>query len=106
VVDVPFPFIDTPEKKLRPALVLSDQHFQQASGAIILMMVTSAVRSRWDSDIELDDWQAAGLRKASILRFKIFTLDEQLVGSRRGALSDKDQQKVRKSLNSILACWF
>ncbi len=105
VVDVPFPFIDAPEKKLRPALVLSDQHFQQASGAIILMMITSAVRSRWDSDIVLDDWQAAGLRKASILRFKIFTLDEQLVGSRRGTLSDKDQQKVRKSLKNILSYW-
>jgi hypothetical protein len=85
--------------------VLSDQHFQQASGAIILMMATSAVRSRWDSDIELDDWKDAGLRKASILRFKIFTLDEQLVGSRRGALSDQDWQKVRKSLKNILACW-
>ncbi|MFH2113210.1 MAG: type II toxin-antitoxin system PemK/MazF family toxin [Spirochaetota bacterium] len=105
LVNVPFPFIDVPEKKLRPALVLSDQQFHQTSGAIILMMVTSAGRSRWDSDIVMDDWQAAGLHKASILRFKIFTIDEQLVVSRRGALSDRDQQKVRNFLRNIFSYW-
>jgi hypothetical protein len=56
----------------------------RTSGAIVLMMVTSAERSHWETDIELDDWQRAGLRKSSILRWKIFTLDEQLIVSRRG----------------------
>jgi len=105
VVDVPFPFIDTADKKLRPALVLSEPRFNQTTGAIVLMMVTSAERSHWETDIELDDWQIAGLRKASILRWKIFTIDEQLVVARRGALSDKDQQKVRDSIKINLFHW-
>ena len=105
VVDVPFPFIDTPGKKLRPAMVLSGLRFQQISGAIVLMMVTSAERSHWETDIELDDWQSAGLRKASILRWKIFTLDEQLIVSRRGVLSENDQQKVCDSIKVILSHW-
>jgi len=40
------------------------------------MMMTSAERSYWETDIKLDDWQRAGLRKASIIRWKIFTIDE------------------------------
>jgi mRNA interferase MazF len=105
VVDVPFPFIDAPGKKLRPAIVLSGLQFQQTSGAIVLMMVTSAERNRWETDIELDDWRSAGLRKASILRWKIFTLDEQLIVSRRGILTENDQQKVRDSIKIIFAHW-
>ena len=105
LVDVPFPFIDVPGKKLRPALVMSNQRFQQLAGAVTLMMVTSAERSRWESDIVLEDWRAAGLRKCSIIRFKIFTIDEQLVVSRRGVLSARDQDKVRKSLKNHLSHW-
>lgn len=105
IVDVPFPFIDAPEKKLRPALVLTDSGFQAHSGAVVLMMVTSAERSRWDSDIELYDWQAAGLRKPSMIRWKLFTIDEQLLVSRRGALSDADRQKVRESFGKNLGDW-
>lgn len=105
IVDVPFPFIDTAGKKLRPAVVLSGPHFRRSSGALVLMMVTSAERSHWETDIELDDWQAAGLRKASILRWKIFTLDEQLIASRRGTLTAKDQQKVRDSFRTTMSHW-
>jgi len=105
IVDVPFPFIDTAGKKLRPALVLSGQQFGRSSGAVVLMMVTSAERSHWETDIALDGWEAAGLRKASMLRWKIFTLDEQLIVSRRGALTAKDQQKVRNSFSQIMSHW-
>lgn len=105
VVDVPFPFIDTPGKKLRPALVLSGTRFSQSTGAFVLMMVTSAERSHWETDIELDDWKSAGLRKSSILRWKIFTLDEQLIVSRRGTLTEKDQLKVSASISKNLSPW-
>lgn len=105
IVDVPFPFIDSPEKKLRPALVLSEPGLNRVSGAVVLMMVTSAERSRWDTDIVLEDWRAGGLRKPSILRWKIFTIDEQLIQSRRGSLSAKDQRKVGDSLKIHLSHW-
>lgn len=103
IVEVPFPFIDTPVKKLRPALVVSSSDFQKTSGACVLMMVTSAERSHWDTDIILEDWINAGLRKPSILRWKIFTIDESLVASVRGKLSERDREKVSKSLSTILS---
>ena len=106
IVEIPFPFIDMVEKKLRPALVLSNPQFQRASGACIFLMVTSAERSHWDTDIELEDWQAAGLLKPSIIRWKIFTLDEQLIRSKRGSLSDRDQENVSLSMGRIFSRWF
>ena len=105
IVDVPFPFIDTPVKKLRPALVITDSPFQNNAGAVVLMMVTSAERSHWESDIELSDWKSAGLHKASMVRWKIFTLDEQLIVSRRGSLSLKDQQRIKDSFKKICTHW-
>ena len=105
VVDVPFPFIDSPGIKLRPALVLSERSFNETSGAIVLMMVTSAERSHWDTDIELEDWRSAGLRKASIVRWKMFTLDEQLVVSRRGSLTERDRRKIHDSIARNFSCW-
>ncbi|NNM66735.1 MAG: hypothetical protein HKM06_01855 [Spirochaetales bacterium] len=53
IVDLPFPVIATPEKKLRPTLVLTGSAFQANSGAVGMMMVTSAERGSWDNDIEL-----------------------------------------------------
>lgn len=105
IVEVPFPFIESAVKKLRPALVVTDQYFQNDSGAVVLLMVTSAERSHWESDVELLDWQSAGLRKASIVRWKIFTIDEQLIVSRRGALSAQDQRRIRDSFNTMFDHW-
>ncbi len=98
VVDVPFPFIDAPEKKRRPALVLSKPPFQTANGAVILAMITSADRSSWKFDLELADWSAAGLRKKCLVRWKVFTLDAALVAGFRGSLSDRDKTAVNECL--------
>lgn len=69
------------------------------------MMVTSAERSHWESDIELSDWQSAGLRKTSMVRWKLFAIDEQLIVSRRGTLSPRDQGKIRDSIKNTLSHW-
>lgn len=85
--------------------MLSQQTFSDKTGASILMMITSAERSRWEYDILLEDWQEAGLRKPSILRWKIFTIDEQLIQNRRGTVSDRDKQKIQTACRAILPEW-
>ena len=40
VVDVPFPFVDSPRQKNRPALVISSPAFQVAGGAVVLVILT------------------------------------------------------------------
>ena len=103
VVDVPFPFIEKERSKTRPALILSAPSFQSSCGACVLAMITSAERSAWPNDVLLADWRGAGLRKPSILRWKIFTLDDALILGARGALSPADWTHVRASFEGIFA---
>jgi len=101
VVDVPFPFIEQEKRKTRPALILSSPSFQSSCGACVMAMITSAERSTWPSDVLLADWRGAGLRKPSLLRWKIFTLDDALIMGARGALSPADWTHVRASFEGI-----
>jgi len=103
VVVVPFPFTDRATNKRRPALVLSDaQLFNRQVGRAIMAMITSAKNSDWPFDIEIEDLDQAGLPSASIVRMKLFTLDEQLVIRKAGSLAEADRDRVKQSLARIL----
>ena len=102
VVEVPFPFSDLPKAKMRKALVLSHEAFNQKNGNSILMMITSAEKSRWLLDVTIQDLEAAGLRKACVARLKLFTLDNGLLVKIVGRLSENDQKKVREVLKNAI----
>ena len=99
---VPFPFIDRPVKKVRPALVLSHNPDGDRDTYLILAMITSAKRSRWKSDVFIQDWKAAGLKAESLVRWKVFTIESALVTGKRGMLSERDFESVKSSLSGIL----
>jgi mRNA-degrading endonuclease toxin of MazEF toxin-antitoxin module len=102
VVDVPFPFIDLPVRKRRPALVLSRRAFSEGNDAVILTMITSAKRSAWKGDVGITDLKSAGLRADSVVRWKLFTLETALVLSRRGSLAPIDRDRVSAALKETL----
>jgi mRNA interferase MazF len=102
LVVVPFPFTDLEARKRRPALVLSTPAFTRDSGHLILAMVTTASHSRWESDVALRDWRAAGLPHPSVVRAKLFTLDGRFVLRRLGGLSQRDRAAVRGRLGEVL----
>ncbi len=102
VVDVPFPFSDLPKSKRRKALVLSNKHFNRENGVSVLAMITSAEHSRWYLDVELAEWQKAGLRKFCVVRMKLFTLDNELIIGRVGQLTEKDSAKVTQAFKKVL----
>ncbi len=101
VVVVPFPFTDTPEKKRRPALVLSRRQFN-ASGATVLAMITSARHARWPGDVVLNDPPAVGLKHASVVRLKLFTLDNRLIDQVIGRLPENGRDAVEQVLRRFL----
>ena len=105
VVEVPFPFIDLPVRKRRPALVLSSEVMQREQGVVILAMITSAKRSKWNSDVSLQEWQQAGLKAPSIVRWKIFTLESALIQSRRGSLTSEDKSRVSTSFQKVVGAF-
>jgi len=101
IVIIPFPFIDKSVQKLRPALVLSNNPDGENGNHLVLVMITSAKRSRWESDIILKEWQIAGLKAESIVRWKIFTIEATLIRERRGKLSTNDLRAVKNGFSSI-----
>lgn len=104
VVVVPFPFTDRTTTKRRPALVLSDAAaFNHRTGQAVMAMITSARHSDWPLDVTVEDLDAAGLPSASIVRMKLFTLDEQFVLRKTGALAGADQKKVARALQVLLS---
>lgn len=100
---VPFPFTDLALAKPRPALALSAHKSNADSGNTIFAMITTAARSHWPSDVPLVDPAVAGLTAASLVRLKLFTLDNRLVSRRIGALSSRDRQAVRRMFKNVIA---
>lgn len=102
IVLVPFPFVDLPRVKTRPALVISAQGFNEANQQSLLVMITTASNSHWPSDLTIHDLPQTGLAHPSIIRWKIFTLPNSQFLKRLGRLGSKDMAALRKSLRTIV----
>ncbi len=101
VVTVPFPFVDRPETKRRPAVVLSNSEFNR-SNHTVLAMITTKRKPAWPGDTPVEDYKTAGLRFPCLVRFKLFTLDNRLLCKKIGHLSEKDSSILSNHLCSYL----
>jgi mRNA interferase MazF len=101
VVVVPFPFVDAAKSKPRPALVLSGDAFNRRNGHTVLAMITRATHTQWRSDHRIGDLLPTGLRDASVVRFKVFTLDNRILQRRIGRLGDDDAQGFAAALRAV-----
>ena len=103
VVLVPFPFTNQSTTKQRPAVVLSSTAYAQARPDVVLMAITSQIRSPLAyADALLEDWQAAHLLKASVLKPLLATLEQSLIIRQLGSLSSRDQAALRQVLALII----
>jgi len=102
VVAVPFPFTDRDAAKRRPALVISNERFNQQHKQLVLAMITTATDNVWPGDVSFTHWQAVGLKVACHFRLKLFTLDQNLVLKTIGHLSSQDVKSVRAGLMDYL----
>ncbi len=104
VVVVPFPFTDSGSSKRRPALVVSNhEHFNAVSGCCVLAMITSEKNPPWPLDVPIKSLSKAGLKAASKVRMKLFTLDTRLILRKTGSLSLNDRKAVTSALEKLLA---
>jgi len=103
VVVVPFPFTDRAASKRRPALVVSpDSAFNRPSGHAVLAMITSQEHPLWPLDIPLTDLGSAGLTIRSLVRMKLFTVDQRLILRKAGKLSERDRGSVSRALSRLV----
>jgi mRNA interferase MazF len=96
VVIVPFPFTGQDAARRRPALVCSSAAFHRQARHVVLAMITTSTHSAWPGDVPIRDLDAAGLPAASVVRWKLFTLDASFVLRRAGALSARDRAASRE----------
>ena len=105
VVRMPFPFSDRQATKNRPALVLSDAAlFNEPAGMCVMAMITSAGHASWPLDCGINDLSTSGLPAASVVRWKLFTLDHRLIGGVLGHLAEGDAAVVMAALVRVLGC--
>jgi len=67
----------------------------------VLAMITSAKNSNWLLDVPISDLHEAGLTSLSIVRMKLFTLDNRLIIRQAGKLSNADRQSVNDALKQL-----
>lgn len=101
-VIVPFPFAEQPILKRRPVVVVSSRRFNEANGAALVAMVTTAKATSWKSDIALEDLEAAGLPVACILRMRLTTLPNDLILRSLGRLGEIDRMACERGLAEML----
>jgi len=102
IVVVPFPFTDSSRTKRRPALVLSQKsEFGVIIEHTVLSMITSKKNEPWPLDVAINNKKQSGLTAPSVVRMKLFTLDNRFILRKIGHLSKADQKEVKQSLSKI-----
>jgi mRNA interferase MazF len=102
VAVAPFPFVDSPQAKPRPCLVLSLAAFNEANGHSLAAMITRPLATQWPSDTPIENIQAAGLPAPSVVRWKLFTLPNELLKRRAGNLATSDMRQCQMALRRLL----
>ncbi len=89
--------------KRRPAIVVSSTKYHAARPDVIVGLVTSQTAAALaPTDCALQDWQDAGLRKASAFRCFLATLPRSNQLRVVGHLSQRDWQAVRHCVQTAL----
>ena len=102
VVVVSFPFTDSSRTKRRPALMLSQKKdFSAVIEHSVLAMITSQKNEPWPLDVAIKNKNQSGLTASSVVRMKLFTLDNRFIIRKIGHLSKSDQMHVIQSLKKI-----
>ena len=103
IVLVPFPFTDQSTAKKRPAVVVSSDAYNQKRPDIIIMAVTSQIRSAaYFGDVVIGAWQPAGLLKPSVIKPIVTTIEKPLVIKTLGKLNKEDRRSLGASFYKII----
>ena len=102
VVAVPYEYSDLTGSKVRPALVVSSDAFNQARRDVVAAGITSQLSNVGIYDHVLQDWAAAGLRYPSLVRGRLLTIEHTLIHRTVGRVSYQDWLQVEERLASFL----
>lgn len=103
VVLVPFPFTDQSGTKKRPAAVVSSSSYNTTRRDIVIMAITSQVRTPPAfGEAMVSHWQAAGLIKPSVLKPVFSTIEQHLIIRTMGTLCAADTKTLREVIADVI----
>ena len=104
VLLVPFPFTNQTATKKRPTIVISSDSYNQSKLDILLIAVTSQVKTPLQfGEALITEWSKAGLLKPSVIKPIITTLEKKLVIKKLGKLETTDIRALQSLLQQIIA---
>jgi len=108
IIMVEFPFVDLVQKKLRPALIISNDAFNKISNSVVVVQITSNLFSGFReyniplSDSDVIRYEGTLLMYQSIIKpYIIFTVDKRLIRRRIGLLKPEKIKEVKESINEF-----
>ncbi len=103
VILVPFPFTDQTTNKKRPAIIISSNKYNTDRPDTIIMAITSQLKSKnIIGEVIIQEWEKAGLLKASAIKPVITTIEKKLIIRKMGKLENKDLLTLQESLSLII----
>ncbi len=104
VVLVRFPFTNQTASKQRPAVVVSSRAYNLAKPDVVIMAITSQLRSPASlGEVHIGRWQAANLLKPSAIKPVFATLEQNLILKKMGVLEASDQAALHQAIATVLA---
>lgn len=98
IILIPFPFTDLTGNKLRPAVILIATEYD-----LTLSFVTTQIKWKEATDIELSPTRANGIKLPSLIRLsKIATVDKSLAIGKLGQLRQNEITELNQKLKTLL----
>lgn len=102
IVLVPFPFSDRSGEKIRPALVLSNNHFNQGEDIIICGITSSLKATKYALIIEQSDLEGGFLYEKSLVKVEnLLKIKKSFILKTIGKLDKKTFFKVLTLFHEI-----
>jgi mRNA interferase MazF len=103
VVLVSYPLGQGSSAKKRPALVISPEDYNQATGEVIIAQITSRVSAPpRPGDYLIQGWREAKLPRPALVRARLATLKASQVLRKLGELTEGDVKAVQEALRGVI----
>ena len=103
IVLLPYPFTDLKGKKVRPALITSNDSFNKKSDDCIMVPLTTVIKDEpYSILITQEDLSSGKLLKPSRVRAdKIFTVEKNLIIMKIGVINNKILDKIKLEIGKL-----
>lgn len=103
VVLLPYPFSNLQERKVRPAIIVSNNNFNRMCSDCIAVPLTSVLKEdAFSISLNQKDMKSGKLLKPSKIRIdKIFSVEKKLIQMKIGSVNDFFFDKIKDGLTRV-----